>query len=146
MKVITFFCFFELYGLYVKVDSRRQIINQVSPTTVLFFSLVLLLRLSVNVVDLYGQSLYLLVLSQLHLTHKIRYYQVYQCIGGYLVSKLVDFLVTCHHPVQFLALLQLLRVKMPQNTVKVTIWSTLKGYIKLHSLQDRSFQSNNFLL
>lgn len=77
MKVITFFCFFELYGLYVKVDSRRQIINQVSPTTVLFFSLVLLLRLSVNVVDLYGQSLYLLVLSQLHLTHKIRYYQVY---------------------------------------------------------------------
>lgn len=60
-----------------------------SPATVLFLSLVLLLGLRINVVDLNRQRFYLLVLPQLHLTDEVRNYQVNQRIGCDLVSELV---------------------------------------------------------
>jgi hypothetical protein len=73
----------------VGVDSRRQIINHMSPAAVLLLSLVLFLGLCVNVVDLYRQRFYLLVLPQLHLTDEVRNYQVNQRVGCDLVSELV---------------------------------------------------------
>ena len=56
---------------------------------VLFLSLVLLFGLGIDVVDLDGEGLYLIVFPEFHLSYEIRYYQVYYSVGCYLVTELV---------------------------------------------------------
>jgi len=103
---------------------------------VLLLALVLLLGLGVEAVDLDGQGLDLLAISQLHLAHEVGNDEVDDGVGQDFFAELVDLAVGGHHAQQLLALLQLLPVQTPQNVVHVCVCVVVDGHVEVECGED----------